>query len=129
MRRGAYEDRRSGEGRQLGHEHDGRYGDEDEEDDDGENGGWPHRSADDTAMTPVRFLTREGCSLCAAALPLVGRRADRLGLTLEVVDVDGTAWEEPYGDRLPVVIIGDRVVLEGRFGGREVRRALRRAAR
>lgn len=77
-------------------------------------------------MTPVRFLTRDGCSLCSAALPLVERQARRRGRTLEVLDVGGTPWEERYGDRLPVVLIDDEVVLEGRFGEREVRRALRR---
>jgi hypothetical protein len=76
-------------------------------------------------MTAVRFLTRAGCSLCAAALPLVVRRAGRLGLTVEVIDVDGTAWEQQYGDRLPVVIVDGRVMLEGRFGRPDVRKALR----
>lgn len=100
-------------------------GDDYEEGDEGEDGGGAHANRDDTPMT-VLFLTRAGCSLCAAVLPIVEREARRRGHALDVVDVDGTEWQDPYGERLPVVVVDGAVVLEGRFGRREVRRALRR---
>ncbi|HUG75589.1 MAG TPA: glutaredoxin family protein [Acidimicrobiia bacterium] len=75
----------------------------------------------------VLFLSRTDCSLCEAALPIVTavcrRRHD-----LEVIDVAGTAWEQPYGDRLPVVIVDGAVVLAGHFTKRDVKRALGRPA-
>lgn len=82
-------------------------------------------SADDTRMTVV-FLTRRGCTLCDEVRPVVEREAARSGHAFEVVDVDGSVWREPYGDRVPVVILDGVVVLAGRFGEREVRRALAR---
>jgi hypothetical protein len=72
----------------------------------------------------VIFLTRKGCSLCDEALPIVEREAARAGRGVEVVDVDTSPWQEPYGQRVPVVIVDGVVVLAGRFGEREVRKAL-----
>jgi hypothetical protein len=73
----------------------------------------------------VLFLTRRGCTLCDEVLPVVEREAARFGHAFEVVDVDGSSWRETYGERVPVVIVDSAVVLAGRFGEREVRRALR----
>lgn len=74
----------------------------------------------DVTPTTVIFLTRAGCALCDEVRPAVERGAERLGVALDVVDVDGTAWEERYGDRVPVVVIDGAVVLSGRFGERDV---------
>lgn len=73
----------------------------------------------------VRFLTRAGCRLCDAAMPLVARRASRKGWSLEVIDVDRSGAADEFGDRVPVVMLDGIEVLSGRFGSREVRRKLR----
>ena len=76
-------------------------------------------------MTRVRFLTRKSCRICAEALPIVARRTHRRGHVLEIVDVDDAGLAERYGDRVPVVLFDGDEVLSGRFGAREVRRAIR----
>lgn len=60
----------------------------------------------------VELLTREGCSLCAAAATQLAELASELGFALTVTDVDAaaasgdTALRAEYGDRLPVVLLG-----------------------
>lgn len=76
-------------------------------------------------MSAVVFVTRERCSLCHLALPLVRRECDRAGHDLAVVDVDAAGWEGVYGDRVPVVLRDGVEVLSGLFERRDVRRALR----
>jgi hypothetical protein len=73
----------------------------------------------------VRFITRDGCMLCAAALPVVMARARRQRWPIEVVDVDATSLDAEYGDRVPVVLLDGVEVLAGRFEERDVKRALR----
>ena len=64
----------------------------------------------------VRFLTRDGCSLCDDALPRVRRIAPRLGLEVEVLDVDAAGLAGAYGERIPVLLgRDDRVLAEGRM--------------
>lgn len=138
----------SGDRHQLDDEHRSGDGERQEEHDDGEHRGGPHRGDDrgwaaswggrpgegplrglssgDSPMSHLEFLTREGCGLCAAVLPMVEGEAARRGHRLTVTDVKDTEWEERFGDRLPVVIRDGAPVLFGRFGRREVRRALRR---
>lgn len=59
----------------------------------------------------VELLTREGCSLCAAAATQLAELASELGFALTVTDVDAaaasgdTALRAEYGDRLPVVLL------------------------
>ncbi|MCZ0727434.1 glutaredoxin family protein [Mycolicibacterium iranicum] len=59
----------------------------------------------------VELLTREGCSLCAAAAAQLSELASELGFALAVTDVDAaaasgdTALRAEYGDRLPVVLL------------------------
>lgn len=76
-------------------------------------------------MKSVRFLTRRVCRICAEALPIVTARVERKGWALEIVDVDDSGLDEQFGDRVPVVLVDGAEVLSGRFGRREVRRALR----
>jgi hypothetical protein len=56
---------------------------------------------------------------------MVASRAKRKGWPIEIVDVDESGLEEQFGDRVPVVLVDGVEVLSGRFGPREVRRALR----
>jgi hypothetical protein len=78
---------------------------------------------DDTPKTVI-FLTRRGCSLCDEALPIVEREAHARGHSIDAVDVTGTAWEERYGDRVPVLVVDGAVVLAGRFGEADIRKVL-----
>lgn len=96
-----------------------------EEQDDGDHGEGSHRTADPTAMTTVRFLTRSKCRICAEVRPIVQRRVARKGWAFEVVDVDESGLADEYGDRVPVVLTDGAEVLSGRFTRRDVRRALR----
>jgi glutaredoxin len=54
----------------------------------------------------VTFVTREGCTLCEEALPVVRRVAGRAGAELVVADVDADpALEEQWSDHVPVVLL------------------------
>ena len=52
------------------------------------------------------LLTRAGCTLCAAAEPVVARAAADAGVPLEVRDVDADpADRAAYTDKVPVVLL------------------------
>ena len=52
------------------------------------------------------LVTRQGCTLCAAAEPLVARAALEAGVPLEVRDVDADpADRERWTDKVPVVLL------------------------
>jgi hypothetical protein len=77
-------------------------------------------------MSEVLFLTRDSCHLCHQALPWVEKSVARRGHHLAVGDVDADpALRDRFGDRIPVVLRDGVEVLWGRFGPRDVRRALR----
>lgn len=83
---------------------------------------------DDSRTRRVTFVTRRGCPLCEDALPGIQGWCDRLGLDLEVVDVDlSLDLLAEYDHRVPVVLAGGgAVLLEGRWGTlREARMMLR----
>ena len=74
-----------------------------------------------------RFLIKPGCHLCDHARPLVTREVGRRDLPLLEVDV-GTDADllEDYGDRVPVLLAPDGVVIaEGRIDERSLRRSMR----
>ena len=51
-------------------------------------------------------MTRQGCTLCAAAEPLVARAALEAGVPLEIRDVDADAVDrERWTDKVPVVLL------------------------
>ena len=57
---------------------------------------------------PVRvltFVTRDGCSLCAEAQPVVERLAARAGVVLDVRDVDAERALAEWSDHVPVVLL------------------------
>ncbi|GLV49117.1 NrdH-redoxin [Thermus sp. LT1-2-5] len=63
------------------------------------------------------FVTREGCGLC--------EKAERALWTLGVPYVRRDVDQDPelfrlYTFRVPVLLLGDRVLLEGAFGEREL---------
>jgi glutaredoxin len=59
----------------------------------------------------VELLTRDGCSICAAAATRLTALAAELGFEFAVVDVDAaaaagdSALRAEFGDRLPVVML------------------------
>jgi len=54
----------------------------------------------------LTFVTRDGCSLCAEALPVVERLAAAAGVPVEVRDVDADpADRERWSDHVPVVLL------------------------
>lgn len=72
---------------------------------------------------PLRLLGREDCHLCEVAQ----RELDMLGVDYELVDVDGDdALASQYGDVIPVVLLGDVVVIQAPIERKSLREALRR---
>ena len=56
----------------------------------------------------VVLVTREGCTLCAHAEPLVARAAADAGVPLEVRDVDADPADlARWSDKVPVVLLDD----------------------
>ena len=54
----------------------------------------------------LTFVTRDGCHLCAEALPVVQRLAAEAGVAVEVRDVDADpADRERWSDHVPVVLL------------------------
>ena len=50
-------------------------------------------------------MTRQGCSMCAEALPVVERACARAGVPLEVQDVDADPALRSWSDHVPVVLL------------------------
>jgi glutaredoxin len=59
----------------------------------------------------VELLTRQRCTICAAAATQLRRLAGELGFDLRITDVDAaaaagdSALRAEFGDRLPVVLL------------------------
>lgn len=54
----------------------------------------------------LTFVTRDGCSLCAQALPVVQRLAAAAGVPVEVRDVDADPRDRTrWSDHVPVVLL------------------------
>ena len=69
----------------------------------------------------LRLLSRQGCHLCDEAEATL----NELGIAHEVVDVDSDKeLLRLYDFRVPVILDGDRPLLEGRITSQAVRRAL-----
>lgn len=79
----------------------------------------------------MTFVTRAGCHLCAEAEPLVVATAERMGIPVEVVDIDDDDdLIRRFALRIPVVLgPTGAVVAEGIIEKRSLRRQLRRARR
>lgn len=72
----------------------------------------------------ITFVTRRACPLCEERLPWVLAAAERRDRRLTVVDVDDAGLAEEYGERVPVVLVEEEVVLEGDFTRRDAIDAL-----
>jgi thiol-disulfide isomerase/thioredoxin len=53
----------------------------------------------------VTLVTRDGCSLCDEAAPLVARLAAEAEVPLEVRDVDADPGLREWSDHVPVVLL------------------------
>jgi glutaredoxin len=67
------------------------------------------------------LVTRRGCHLCDEALDLL----HELGAEPELADVDSDdRLHDQYDWRVPVVLLDDRVIAEGRITRDQLRKAL-----
>ena len=56
-------------------------------------------------MAEVAFVTRQGCSMCAAAQPVVERLAAAAGVPVSILDVDADPALSEHSDHVPVVLL------------------------
>lgn len=74
----------------------------------------------------IMLYTRRGCHLCETAEDLLAVAVPDLAAEMTVCDVDtDPALQLRFGDRVPVLAVDGRVVLEGRFDEAGVVRVLR----
>ena len=75
----------------------------------------------------LRFHTRPGCTLCQKAWPVAQELARRHGLELRPVDVSGDPeLEVRYGERIPVLVLGERELGWGLLSARALEREFSR---
>lgn len=80
-----------------------------------------HDSAYLAMETVYLLVSRKGCHLCEEAEALLRG----LGVTFEWLDVDADpALQSRYTFRVPVLLLGEEVVAEGRFDPEDLRQAL-----
>jgi len=73
----------------------------------------------------IMLYTRRGCHLCQAAEDILQSLFPDVAAGSTVCDVEtDPALERVYGDRVPVLVVGGVVVLEGRFDEANVLRAV-----
>jgi glutaredoxin len=74
----------------------------------------------------VVLVTREGCTLCAQAEPVVARAAADAGVPLEVRDVDADPADRVrWSDKVPVVLLDGAEHAYWTIDERVLRKALR----
>ena len=74
----------------------------------------------------VTFVTRQGCSLCDTAEPVVRRAAADAGATYEIRDVDADPGDlARWSDKVPVVLLDGVEHAYWQVDDRALRRALR----
>jgi glutaredoxin len=75
----------------------------------------------------LTFVTRQGCTLCTQAQPLVARLAAEAGVAVQVQDVDALPPEQrgAWTDHVPVVLLDGREHSYWFVDEAELRRALR----
>ena len=56
-------------------------------------------------MAAVTFVTRQGCSMCAEAQPVVEQVAAAAAVPLTVLDVDADPLLDEHSDHVPVVLL------------------------
>lgn len=77
----------------------------------------------------VELLTRPGCHLCDGVRPALSAATAALGLALRERDISqDPSLQAAFGQRIPVVRAGGRVLAEGRIDPDALWEALRRLA-
>ncbi len=77
-------------------------------------------------VAEVVLVTREGCTLCAEAAPVVAREAARAGARYAERDVDASPQDRSaYSDKVPVVLLDGVEHAYWHVDARALRSALR----
>ncbi len=80
--------------------------------------------AKEPAPTQVTFYTKAGCHLCEEARDMLEDIAALTTYELTEIDIRGdSAIFEKYRYRIPVIIINDETVIEGRIEFRDLAKA------
>lgn len=75
------------------------------------------------------FHTKADCPLCEKGWPVAERLAREFSLELLCVDIVGEPeLERRYGERIPVLLLGDEELGWGRLSKRAIEKKLRRLA-
>lgn len=73
------------------------------------------------------YYSKADCSLCDKSWPVARELAERHRLELEKVDIlSDPSLEERYGERIPVLVLGEVELGWGRLSARALERALGR---
>lgn len=73
----------------------------------------------------LRYYSKPDCPLCEKSRPVAEQLARVFGLTLEEVDVlSEAALEARFGERIPVLLFGERELGWGRLSRRALEREL-----
>lgn len=84
--------------------------------------------AKDPALPQVMFYTKAGCHLCDEAREMLDDIAAETAFELTETDIrSGPELFEQYRYRIPVIIIDDTLIIEGRIEYRELVRAFQEA--
>lgn len=82
------------------------------------------KKAQETAQYYVTFYTKAGCHLCEEARDMLDDIAAETHFELTEVDIrSNTEIFETYRYRIPVIIINDSTLLEGRIEYRDLAKA------
>lgn len=70
------------------------------------------------------YYSKRDCPLCEKSRPVAERLAQAFGLILEEVDISGAGLEARYGEKIPVLVLGDQELGWGRLSQRALERKL-----
>lgn len=74
---------------------------------------------------PLLYYSKADCPLCVKSRPVAEALAEAFGLTLREVDIlSDAALEARYGEKIPVLLLGDRELGWGRLSQRALERRL-----
>lgn len=77
--------------------------------------------AKEPTMPQVTFYTKAGCHLCEEARDMLDDIAAQTVYELTEIDIrSNTDLFEQYRDRIPVIVIDDDTILEGRIAFRDL---------
>lgn len=80
------------------------------------------------ANIEVTFYTKAGCHLCEEARELLEEQAEQTEYTLTEIDIrSDLAIFELYRYRIPVIVINQETLLEGRIDAQELASAFQQA--